>query len=91
MYFCSWVIIGQSSAWQCSMVKEDGFALVGDEGVEGDDRDRDRDREDDGDGDDDDDDGDGDGDDDGDGDGDGDDDRSDRCFYVDFVMKVIIC
>lgn len=60
------------------MVKEDGFVLVG---VEGDDRDRDEDREDDGDGD-----GDGDGD-----DGDGDEDRSDRCFYVDFVMKVIIC
>lgn len=58
------------------MVKEDGFVLVG---VEGDDRDRDEDREDDGDGD-------GDGD-----DGDGDEDRSDRCFYVDFVMKVIIC
>lgn len=54
------------------MVKEDGFVLVGVEGVEGDDRDEDR--EDDGDGD-------GDGD-----DGDGDEDRSDRCFYVDFVM-----
>lgn len=63
------------------MVKEDGFVLEGDEGVEGDDRDRDEDREDDGDGD-----GDGDGD-----DGDGDEDRSDRCFYVDFVMKVVIC
>lgn len=63
------------------MVKEDGFVLEGDECVEGDDRDRDEDREDDGDGD-----GDGDGD-----DGDGDEDRSDRCFYVDFVMKVVIC